>query len=118
MIGTLAAWPLSAWLTVLPLLAACLGWLGKQLWLFFVRRSARFERREEAATALVDLLRRALDKGLIRENGLASTCEILTIAIQHVPEPRPVIIELAVQRALEHLTKARDACAQIDRGLR
>ncbi len=115
----LAAWPLSVWLAILPLIGTSLIWPVKQLWRWFVKRSARYEQREDNAIALVELLRRALDKGRIRENAIASACDMLIMAVEaaveELPEPHPPLVETARRRALEHLHSARDACQQIER---
>lgn len=112
-------WPPSAWAAVLTLGASALAWPANRLWLLFVRRSDRSASREDHALELVELLRRALDKGRVRENGIASACDMLTtaleIALGMIGDPPPAIAATR-RRALDHLRAARELCREIERG--
>jgi hypothetical protein len=115
--GMFASWPKEVWIVIIPLLAAAIGWPVKKLWRFFEKRSARVEQREISALELVELLRRALDKGRIRENGMFTACDLLITALElaledtHDPSPS---IRSARDRALEHLSEARLRCRMIE----
>lgn len=118
MIGELQSWPLSAWIANLALLAPALIWGPRQLWRCFLKRSDRFAERERLATELVDVLRRALDKRSIRENGYHSACDLLILAHSELialVEQAPPLVVRAQEMALEHLKAAREACREIDR---
>jgi hypothetical protein len=56
---------------------------------------------------LVDQLRRALDRGVRRENALVACCELLVYAINHLEDPPPQVLELR-RRATAVLQQARD----------
>lgn len=55
---------------------------------------------------LVNELRKALDRGRIRENGLVVCCDLLIFAIDHMDEQTPAIVELRA-RAHAVLVDAR-----------
>lgn len=118
MIEAAASWPVSAWVAILTLLGGALAWPAKALWHWFVRRSDRSDRQEDRAIELVELLRRALDKGRVRENAIASACDMLILALvaalEEIRDPSPVIAE-ARQRALTHLQSAAEACREIEK---
>lgn len=121
MAGLLPQWPLSAWATVVPLAGTAIAWTAKTLWNLFVRRSDRSASREDRALESVELLRRALDKGRVRENGVVSACDMMTIALdlameqlQKLTAPPSPAIERTRKRALEHLKSARECCREIE----
>jgi hypothetical protein len=55
---------------------------------------------------LIDQLRRALDRGLRRENALVMCCELLLYAIDHQPDPPAHVVELR-KRAADVLEAAQ-----------
>lgn len=63
---------------------------------------------------LVDQLRRALDRGLRRENALVVCCELLVYAIDHLEDPPPQVAELR-GRAADVLETAREQNYRRDR---
>jgi len=77
------------------------GALGFLKWLFG-RRTSRIETLEE----LIDLLRRELDKALVRGNATQTVARILLFAIDQEPDPSPAMIAAREQ--------ARDVIAAAD----
>lgn len=66
------------------------------------REQSRIDRLED----LIDELRRALDKGRVRESAVVAVCELLIFAIDHVESPSPAIVSLRA-RGLEVLELAQ-----------
>ena len=64
---------------------------------------------------LVDLLRKALDKHLIRESAVASACELLIALVHMVDIPTPAMLRMR-DRALEVLEDARAHIGGINKG--
>lgn len=101
-----AAWPASVWVAILPLAGGALWKPLTFLVNLLLGREARGDRRITTLEELVDELRRALDKNLIRENALASCCDVLIFAIDHIADPAPAIVHLRA-RALSILESAQ-----------
>ena len=57
--------------------------------------------------ALVDALRRALDKGRLREDALAQVLGVLIFGLRHIEDLSPVIAD-AIERAIRILEQAQD----------
>jgi hypothetical protein len=114
-IGTAAPWPLKALWHALrgsadrddrdtaAALDAALGEIARH-----VRRISDLEE-------LVDLLRRALDKSLIRESAIASACELLIAVAKLVPKPSPAMLHMR-DRAQQLLEDAQARTTNINRG--
>jgi hypothetical protein len=64
-------------------------------------RQARGERREE----LIEILRKALDKGRVRENAYCGALDAFISAVDALPNP-PASLEAARTRALERMELA------------
>jgi hypothetical protein len=62
---------------------------------------------------LVDLLRKALDKHLIRESAIASACELLIALAKLVPDPSGAMLHIR-DRAQQLLEDARAHTLRID----
>jgi hypothetical protein len=114
------AWPLSAWLAILPLIGAALWTPIKAL----LERSEHHDQAqlEHDASALeqmvarcqnlediVDVLRVALDRGRIRENALITVAELMLFGIRHLHDT-PEIAALKL-RCEEILRAARHHAA-------
>lgn len=93
-------WPVAAVILLLPIVGGAIAWLYK--W-------------ATAPSRLVDLLRRALDKGRIREGALANVVELLVFAIDHVEDPSPAILQLR-ERATDVLELAHAQLQRISNG--
>lgn len=63
---------------------------------------------------LVDVLRKALDKHLIRESAIASACELLIALAAMVPKPSEAMLRIR-DRAQQLLEDARAQTANINR---
>jgi hypothetical protein len=99
-----------------------LPWLLKALWRALrgevVREQGEIDRLASMlaeANELVDLLRRALDKHMIRESAIAGTAELLIAVIKLVPDPTDAMLHV-LGRAEEVLDLARQRIAKINRG--
>jgi hypothetical protein len=75
----------------------------------FARHTKRIGDLEE----LVDLLRKALDKHLIRESAIASACELLIALAKLVPDPSGGMLHIR-ERAQQLLEDARAHTLRID----
>jgi hypothetical protein len=64
---------------------------------------------------LVDLLRKALDKHLIRESAVVSAAELLIALIEQVQAPTPAMLRVR-DRAVELLELARAQLNRINNG--
>lgn len=117
MIALLATWPASVWVVLIPLLGASLAWPANRLWALYVKTGDRSERREDRLEDMVDLLRRALDKGRIRENGLVTGFELLLLSLDVLEDPHPAIVS-AKQRACEILMRAMLHAKNVGDGLK
>jgi hypothetical protein len=84
---------------IAALLAAC-GVPGLAAWL--LKRSTM---RDEHRELLIDALRKALDKGRVRENAYCGALDALVIGIDHLEDPHPALIA-ARARALEIMETA------------
>lgn len=133
----LSSWPASAWAVVLPLLGNALWKPATAVARWLVHRDQHASRAADRAAdreageaerlavrvgdleELVDLLRRALDKHLIRESAVASGAEHLVGLIEqmlvHVPEPTDTMLRL-YDRALDLLRQARAQTQHINEG--
>lgn len=130
----LATWPLSAWVAILPL-------AGNALWKPFSAlvnlargRSAAAADREQseierltvqvaALNELVDLLRRALDKHMIRESTVLTFAELAVQAIRqlldlldHLDVEPPASVLGALERAVELQRLAQAQLTKINNG--
>lgn len=65
---------------------------------------------------LVDLLRKALDKHLIRESAIASACELLIALARLVPDPSGAMLHIR-DRAQQLLEDARAHTIRIDQAV-
>lgn len=130
-------WPLSAWVAVLPLAGNALWRPGSVLLRHLRGEVAAEARREEGErdrlvgeidrlTAriseleeLIDLLRKALDKHLIRESTVEAIAELLIVIIEqmleHLAPPPPAVIR-TLDRARELLALARGQLEKINEG--
>ncbi|HVM38341.1 MAG TPA: hypothetical protein VM265_08145 [Sphingomicrobium sp.] len=106
----LTALPWQAWAALLPLAGAALWKPACALARWMAGRQSRIEHLEQA----IDELRRALDKGRVRESAIASVAELLIFAIDHVDAPSPAIVALRA-RALEVLELAQAQLGQFNR---
>lgn len=108
------------------LVGSAVPWPAKMLWRW-IRGAADQEAKREASEVerlaaqlaerdgLVDLLRKALDKHLIREAAVASACELLIALVHMVDRPTPAMLRMR-DRALEVLEDARAHISGINRG--
>jgi hypothetical protein len=64
---------------------------------------------------LVDLLRKALDKHLIRESAIRTAAELLIAMIEQAPNPTDAMLRIR-DRAVEILEQARTQLQQINQG--
>lgn len=96
----IAGLPWQAWAALLPLAGGGVAALYK--W-------------STSPARLVDLLRKALDKGRIRENALASVVELLIFAIDHVESPSAAVLALRA-RAADVLEQAHRHLQDINGG--
>lgn len=121
-------WPLSAWVTVLPLLGSALWqpataaarWLNKSSAAAREAEVSEIERltvRVADLEDLVDLLRAALNKNLIREGAIASACELLIALVRMVPNPDAAMLHMR-DRAQQLLVEARAHLSTVKRGPR
>jgi hypothetical protein len=85
-----------------------------------VAEAAREQREIERLTVrcadlevLVDLLRRALDRHLIRESAIASACELLIMVAAMVPQPTDAMLRIR-DRAQQLLEDARAQTLKIN----
>lgn len=85
-------------------LLATLGFPGFAVWLL---------RRGIARESLVEVLRKALDKGRVRENAYCGALDALIVGIDALDNPPPALIA-ARERALERMEQAR---AQLSGGV-
>lgn len=81
-------------------LLAALGVPGLAVWL--LRRNAA---RGDAREALIDALRKALDKGRVRENAYCGALDALILGIDQIEDPHPSLVA-ARTRALERMELA------------
>lgn len=106
LLGTAAPWPLkAAWTWLAGRRAAAKRELQAERGAA-VAEAERLAARVTELEDLVDLLRKALDKHLIRESAIAAIAELLIFAIDHVPDPGDAIASLR-RRALAILVDAR-----------
>jgi hypothetical protein len=85
-------------------LLAAIGFPGFLVWLV---------RRGSADKELVEVLRKALDKGRVRENAYCGALDALIAGIDHLPDPPPAL-RSARARALERMEAAH--CQLINGG--
>lgn len=115
------------------LVGSAAPWPAKALWAWIRGSVDREERKVAAEVArlhselerlagmladrneLVDLLRKGLDKHLIREAAVASACELLIALVHMVEKPTPAMLRMR-DRALEVLEDARAHIIGINRG--
>lgn len=89
-----------SWLTALGAILASLGVPSLAAWM--LRRNAtRADHRE----ALIDALRKALDKGRVRENAYCGALDALVLGIDQLDDPPPALVA-ARTRALERMELA------------
>lgn len=62
--------------------------VGKAIAWLLERRSERIETLED----LIDLLRRELDKGRVRENAAITVAQMLVFAVDQVADPTPAMV--------------------------
>ena len=114
MLEILSGLPMPAWLVAGLALGAWLAKpVGEMVRVLTGRQSAVETARADRIVDLedlIDLMRKALDKGRIRESALASVADVLIFAIDHVADPPPALTQLRA-RALAVL---QDARAQIE----
>lgn len=111
-----AAWPLSAWLAMLPLAGAAL-WTPLKLLLERESKNDAAQLQHDVTTLeamvarcqnledIIDVLRVALDRGRIRENALITVAELLLFGMRQMHET-PEIKRLR-QRCAEILMHAQ-----------
>jgi hypothetical protein len=87
-------------LTGVAALLAAVGFPGFTMWLLRSRQ-ARRETREE----LIEILRKALDKGRVRENAYCGALDAFISAVDALPDP-PLSLVAARARALERMELA------------
>jgi hypothetical protein len=105
MFETVAAMPWQAWLAAAQFLTL-IFWKPLTGFVGLTRGDrTREQGRIEKLEDLIDELRRALDKGRVRESAIAAVAELLIFAIDHVEEPSSAMLELRA-RALEVLELA------------
>jgi hypothetical protein len=112
-IGTAAPWPLKA---VWQVLRGRSERETVQANLGAARDAAEFARLTKRASdleELVDLLRKALDKHLIRESAIASACELLIALAKLVPDPSGAMLHIR-DRAQQLLEDARAHTLRVD----
>lgn len=118
------------WSTLAPaaagvLIGSAAPWPLKALWRWLRGDAERADQREAEELArltarcgdleeLVDLLRRALDKHLIRESAIKTAAELLIAMIEQVPHPTPPMLRIR-DRAVGILEQARAQLDQINR---
>jgi hypothetical protein len=124
--GHASAWPWNVWLAAVQL-AALVFWkplVRLRAWLLRSGETAAAREQSEATRLLarvadledlIDLLRKALDKHLIRESSVVTLAELLINMIEqmldHIVDPPPALLR-TYERALELLKLAR---AQLDK---
>lgn len=86
--------------TAIAAVLASLGLPSLAAWL--IRRSATSADNREA---LIGALRKALDKGRVRENAYCGALDALIIGIDHIADPPPALVA-ARARALELMESA------------
>lgn len=113
--GHVSALPWEAWLAAAQVLALVF-WkpLSGLTSIFFGARS-REQLRIEHLEDAIDELRRALDKGRVRESAVVAVCELLIFAIDHVQDASSAVLNLR-GRALEVLELAQAHLKNFDRG--
>lgn len=82
-----------------------------------LKEIARQAERNSDLEELVDLLRKALDKHLIRESAIASVCELLIALARLVEQPSAAMLHIR-DRAQQLLEDARAQTIRIDQGVK
>lgn len=90
-------------------------WAIKTLWRLLSNSSQREISRLGSLEHLVDALRRALDKGRLREDALAQVLGVLIFGLRQIEELSPVLTD-AIERAIEILETAQTQLQRISRG--
>jgi hypothetical protein len=89
--------------------------IGKWIWRIFSRSKERELTRVESLEALVEVLRRALDKVRLREDALAQVLGVLIFGLRQVEDLSPGISD-AIERAIDILESAQDRLGRLNDG--